>query len=361
MTNFILIETKEQLELAANEWEHCSELGIDLECENNLHHYGVFISIIQISSKEKNWIVDVIKLKEINSLIAIIEDPKILKIFHDVSFDFRILNYQFKCKPKNVFDTQLAALLLGRENLGLGSLLEEYFQFKKEKKFQRVDWCKRPLTEEMLEYAVKDTFYLLELKSKLVQELKEKGRLTWMEEESAALEQQDFTYQDQQYIDLHGAKKLEPKQLAGLHALFELREKTARKVDRPNFMIMHNDILMELVQHSSKDSSSWKKLSRVHPLVKREALLWQRTLQQALEGMGEFYEEHHKKLTEKQREWKEELTELRKSLGNKYGIRGHLILDNDQLIEIITTSSLRCLRSWQKELVQENRIIKKMR
>lgn len=360
MASFCLVQTPEQLVQAAKEWELCPELGIDLECENNLHHYGVFISIIQISSKDKNWIVDVIKLKEIQPLIQILENQKIVKIFHDVSFDFRILNHQFKCRPTNVFDTQIAALLLGKENLGLGSLLEEFFQFKKEKKFQRVDWCRRPLTPEMLEYAVKDTFYLLELKQKLIQELTRKNRTSWMEQECQALEKMDFTYQDQQYLDLHGAKKLEPTQLAALHVLFGLREKTARKVDRPNFMIMHNDTLIELVLHPPKDLSSWKNLSRVHPIVKIETKLWSTSLNSALESGGEVYEEHHKKLTEIQRTWKEALTEIRNNLAKPLGLRGHLLINNDQIIEIVTNRNLDTLRHWQKELIKDQHLIKEI-
>ncbi|MFA6461357.1 MAG: HRDC domain-containing protein [Candidatus Woesearchaeota archaeon] len=360
MNNFSLVQTPEQLNQAAKEWELCSELGIDLECENNLHHYGVFISIIQISSRDKNWIVDVIKLKEIQPLIKVLEEPQIVKIFHDVSFDFRILNHQFKCNPKNVFDTQIASLLLGKENLGLGSLLEEFFHFKKEKKFQRVDWCRRPLTPEMLEYAVKDTFYLLDLKQKLIQELTQKGRLSWMEQECQALEKMDFTYQDQQYLDLHGAKKLDPHQLAALHALFDLREKTAKKVDRPNFMIMHNDTLMELVLRSPKDLSTWKKLNRVHPIVKTEASMWLNSLISALEGPGEVYEAHPKKLSEPQRNWKEEITDIRNSLAKPLGIRSHLLLNNDQIIEIVLNKNLAGLRIWQKELIKDQKIIKEI-
>lgn len=364
MISFSFIQTPEQLQETAKEWEKCSELAIDLECENNLHHYGVFISLIQISSRNKNWIIDVLKVgdnkKQILPLKQMLENPKIQKVFHDVSFDFRILNYQFQIKPKNIFDTQLAVLLLGKETMGLGALLEEYFQVRKEKKFQRVDWCRRPLTSEMLSYAVKDTAYLLQLKDRLTEELQNKKRFSWMEQESKHLEQMDFTYEDQQYLDLSGAKKMIPEQLALLHALFELREKTSQKVDRPNFMIMRNEILLDLVKNPPREINEWKNLCGVHPVVKKEAQIWLNLVKKVQSGPGEVHTLQAKKLNPTQFGWKEELTELRKRLGEKLNIRGHVLISNDQIIELVVSKSLNCLRPWQQELIKEEKIVKEI-
>ena len=119
-----LIETEDKLREASKEWK--DDLGIDIECENNLHHYGVYISIIQVSSYDKDWVIDVMKLKDIQPVTRMLENPKIQKVFHDVGFDLRILHHQFKCRPRNIFDSQIAASLLGKTQVGLGSLLEEY-------------------------------------------------------------------------------------------------------------------------------------------------------------------------------------------------------------------------------------------
>ncbi len=176
----VYVDTKEKLSAEAKIWNSCTELGIDIECENNLHHYGAYISIIQISSKDKNWVVDIIKLGQIQQLIDVFKNKNVTKIFHDVSFDFRILKHQFDCIPQNVFDTQLAAVLIGKHDLGLGSLLHEYFDVKKESKFQMADWTKRPLTPDMINYAIKDTNHLIGLKAALKAELVAKGRLAWL-------------------------------------------------------------------------------------------------------------------------------------------------------------------------------------
>ncbi len=363
MTAFTFVQTPEQLLSAVKELEQQKELAIDLECENNLHHYGVFISLLQISSRSKNWIIDVLRLvenrpEELKPLLIVLEDAKIKKVFHDISFDFRILHKQFHCRPQNVFDTQMAALLLGKETLGLGSLLEEYFNVKKESKFQRFDWCRRPLRSDLLEYATKDSAYLLPLKDKLSEELNSKNRLTWMEEESAHLDKTEYPYQEQQYFDLSNAKKLPPKQLAILHALFEEREKTAKKLDLPNFMVFRNEVLLGVVENPPQDASSWEKLRGIHPLVRKEAEKWLRLIAAAQNGPGEVYQHQPKKLSPQQFGWKEELTELRKKMGVKLEIRGSLIMNNEQIVEIVTSKSLQSLRNWQKELIIKEKIVR---
>ena len=125
MENFKYITTIEELEVAAKEWSEEKELAIDLECENNLHHYGLKIALIQISSRIHHWIVDTLALKDLKPLIKVLEDQKVMKVFHDVGFDFRILKKELDCNPKNIFDTQIAALFCRREEIGLGNLYEK--------------------------------------------------------------------------------------------------------------------------------------------------------------------------------------------------------------------------------------------
>ena len=188
------IATKEDLNKATMHMAKQDVLAIDLECENNLHHYGTYISLIQVSCKDTDWIVDVLELKEIEPLLEILENKNIKKIFHDVSFDLRILHLQFNSRPKNIFDTQIGALLLGKNEIGLGSLLAEYYEVKKERKYQMADWTKRPLDEGMLSYATKDTKHLLPLYFDIKKELEKKGRWQWALQEAQYLEDSEMTY-----------------------------------------------------------------------------------------------------------------------------------------------------------------------
>ncbi len=356
MVQFHYITTQEQLQEACNKLQQEKELAIDLECENNLHHYGTFISLIQISTPKENYIIDILKLKTIPPLVEIFHNKNILKIFHDVSFDLRVLNYQFKCKPKNIYDTQLASLLLGKEHIGLGPLLETYFNIKKQKKFQRVDWTKRPLSEEMLAYAVKDTAYLLQLKQKLVNELQQQNRLNWLEQELQLIEQTEYPYKEQTYIDLPHVKNMHPRQRALVHKLFDERNKLAKKADRPAFMIFSNKQLLLFAQQPPKN---WKTLSRVHPLVKRNAEHFQIIVKKTLQGPGEPY--HKPKRTRSapiSKQKIQELNNLRNKIAEKFHIKSHLLLSYDQIKAILTEKNLSSLRKWQQNILKTEPLIK---
>ncbi|PIN74838.1 hypothetical protein COV17_04600 [Candidatus Woesearchaeota archaeon CG10_big_fil_rev_8_21_14_0_10_36_11] len=361
MFTFTYIQTKEELKDAVQEWNSETELAIDIECENNLHHYGAYVSIIQVSTRKKHWIIDVIECKDIDMFIKIIENKKILKIFHDVSFDIRILQYQFKCKVKNVYDTQMAALLLGKENVGLGSLLEKYFNIQKERKYQRVDWTKRPLTADMLAYAVKDTAYLFQLKEMLEHELRAKNRLSWIHQECNHFEDMDFSYREQTYRDISGVKSMTPKERALFHALFDERKKIAKLVDRPVFMIFTNKQMISFVKNPPYDIKSWKNLKGVHPVVRDQADHFASIVKEASTKEEELPDVKHKKLTPDQYENSKKVIECRNTVAKKQGIKGHLLLNNEQVIDIVVEKSMKGIRQWQKELVQDkiNDILRK--
>ena len=95
MVDFTLIETLDALAAAAEIWEKEPEIAFDIECENNLHHYGTYITLFQVSSRTANWVIDVLALKIIDPLLHVLENPPVLKVLHDVSFDLRILLTSF--------------------------------------------------------------------------------------------------------------------------------------------------------------------------------------------------------------------------------------------------------------------------
>ena len=344
---FEFIDTLDKLEEAARVWQKEDILAIDLECENNLHHYGTYISLIQISNKSQHWVVDVLKLKNISPLLKIFENGKIQKIIHDVSFDLRIINHQFNCQLKNIFDTQLAANFLGKEKIGLGALLEEYFSIKKERKYQRVDWTRRPLSADMLAYAVKDTAYLIELKSKLLEELGD--RKDWLLQECKHLEDVDFAYKEQEYIDLSGAKSLPEKPLGLLKDLFEMRKKLAEEVDKPVFMVFSNKQLMAFATNPPYSVESWRNLRSVHPMVKKRAEVFFRLVKNSKPQKYDKTKKPRMPVSEFSKVKK--LSEKRNKLALKLKLNRNMLLSNEQIQKIVTTGKLTSLRKWQKEIV----------
>ena len=344
---FEYINTKDQLIESCKELKQEKELAIDLECENNLHHYGAYISLIQISSKKKNYIVDILILKEIKPLIDVLEDPKILKVFHDVDFDFRMLNSQLDCHPKNIFDTQMVAMLLGKEKLGLGDLLEEYFKVNKIKKFQMADWTQRPLTIDMLSYAIGDTTSLLQLKDILKKELG--PRLKWAEEEFKAAENKEWEYNQGGFEGIKGYSGLTDQQRAIVKRLYKLREKIAKTVDRPIHFVFNNKRLIEF----SIKQPHWNKLTGVHPIVRRKSHEFIEEIKKVKDEKIVLPETHKKKFDQKQKEMFAAIGEVQEKVGKEFKIAKHLIMNKDQMIEIVVSGKLDGLKDWQKSLVKK--------
>ena len=347
---YTYINTNEQLIEICKELETETELGIDLECENNMHHYGSYISLIQISNKTKNYVVDILKLTEFTPLVKILEDKNIQKIFHGSDFDMRMLNSQLNCKPKNIFDTQVAALLLGKKDIGLGALIKEYFNVEKVKKFQKADWTRRPLTAEMLDYASGDTIYLVRLRDVLVKELKEKSRLEWAEEDFSLLEKKEWIYEEGTFNTVKGYSHLEPKEKAIFKRLYGLRNQLAKKVDRPVHFVINNKRLMEYTVDPPKD---WSRIRGVHPIIKREAQLFTLEVQKGSKERIEIEKRKIKKLSMKKKTQLELLEIFQVKLAEELEIMKYLIMNKEQMIAIVVSESLDCLKNWQKKLVEE--------
>ena len=116
--------------------------------------------LIQISIREKDYLVDTLTLPDLGALGDLFADPKIQKVFHAGDYDLTCLKRDYSFRFENVFDTMLAASALGEESLGLAGLLEKYLDVRLDKKYQRADWGKRPIKAEMLQPRAMDLHWL---------------------------------------------------------------------------------------------------------------------------------------------------------------------------------------------------------
>jgi ribonuclease D len=224
------------------------QVALDLEADS-LYRYRERICLVQTSSPSGDAIIDPLALPGLDPLRPLLEDPNVEKVFHGADYDLRLLKGAMAVRPANLFDTMVAAQILGVPRLGLANLLEERFGIRLEKRFQRADWGKRPLPEAMIRYALEDTRHLLRLRDALGKELEAKGRLRWVREEFEALtrlEPVPRTYPDA--LQVPGAKTLDDRGRAVLQALLEWREEEARRLDLPVFKVMGTATLLELAR-----------------------------------------------------------------------------------------------------------------
>lgn len=227
-----------------------SRLAIDIEADS-LYHYFEKVCLIQISTDSETFILDPLAVKDLGALGPIMADAEVEKVFHAANYDLFCLRRDYDFAFRNLFDTHVAAQLMGYEQLGLDALLEKLLGISHSKRRQRDDWSRRPLAPAQLEYAAMDTHHLMQLRDVLEQQLREKGRVAWAREEFeslADLETQDREFDAQGFRRIKGSRTLSLQQLAVLRALYLLRDRYAREMDVPPFKVMNNSVLLELVQ-----------------------------------------------------------------------------------------------------------------
>ncbi len=214
----------------------------------SFHRFVDRIYLLQLSTREKSAVIDPLPIGSPAELGALLEDRKVEIVFHDADYDLRLLHQDYGWRTTNIFDTRIAAQLLGLKSFGLAALLEKYFDVKLDKKHQRADWSMRPLTRDMLDYAAQDTMYLLELRDRLKEALDRAGRWSWAKEEFERLEGTRWEPEEagQAFLRMKGARDLNRRELALLRELVIWRDDVARAMDRATFRVIGNETLLEL-------------------------------------------------------------------------------------------------------------------
>lgn len=167
--------------------EDVPAVAVDTEGAS-FHRFVDRIYLLQLSTRSLTAILDPLTIGKPDRLGRLLEDERVEVVFHDADYDLRLLHQDYGWRPSHLFDTRVAAQLLGIRAFGLAALLERYFGIKLEKKHQRADWSMRPLPQDMLDYAAQDTMYLLDLRDRMRAELDEAGRGEWAREEFQRLE-----------------------------------------------------------------------------------------------------------------------------------------------------------------------------
>jgi len=249
-------------------------IGVDLESDS-LFHYKEKICLLQISTESKNILIDPLSVKDLSPLIPVFSSHEIRKVLHGSDYDIRSLYRDFKIEVNSLFDTQLAARIIGVNETGLANLLNQHFNVTLEKKFQKKDWSQRPLSSAMLTYAVYDTYYLIALSHILEGQLIEKNRIHWFEEECELLRSVRPAQPngDPLYLKFKGAAKLQSRNLAILEMILQLRKQIARRKDKPPFRILRNDQIMEIVNKPPSSSEELNFLSNVQSRIMGKTIL----------------------------------------------------------------------------------------
>jgi ribonuclease D len=243
-----LIDTPATFEVLLAELRTARILAFDTESDS-LYRYFYKVCVIQLSTGKADYIIDPLGLPDMAPLGELMADPDVEKIFHAAENDILVLKRDFGFEFASIFDTMLAARILGWRQVGLAALLQEHFGVKLDKRAQLTDWGRRPLTPEQLSYAHLDSHYLLPLRELLLQELKERDRWNEARETFSALPRVTYVekpFDPEGYWRNKGARDLSPQGLAVLRELYLWRDAKARDLDLPPFKVIDDRSLAHL-------------------------------------------------------------------------------------------------------------------
>jgi len=245
-----LITAREHLEEVCVELAKCPRLAFDTE-SNGFYAYKERVCLVQISSPTDDYIVDPIAVAELDALGPLFADPKIEKLFHAGEYDVLCLKRDYGFTFSNLYDTMIAARVLGIKELGLAAAIERHFGLVISKKLQRADWGKRPLTHEMLKYAQGDTHFLMRVADEQKKALIEKGRWDDALESFRELEKLEPTirnFDPEGYWKLVGRQEIGGAAMAALKEIWLYREQHAEARDRAPFRVMPEDLMARIAQ-----------------------------------------------------------------------------------------------------------------
>jgi ribonuclease D len=228
-------------------------IAVDTEGAS-FHRFVDRIYLLQLSTRTQTTILDPLTVGKPDALGRLLEDEQVEVVFHDADYDLRLLHQDYGWQTTHIFDTRIAAQLLGIRAFGLAALLERYFGIKLEKKHQRADWSMRPLPQDMLDYAAQDTMYLLDLRDRMRADLEEAGRLEWAREEFQRLEgtRWESDPDGNGFLRIKGTRDLNRRQLAIFRELVAWRDEVARELDRATFRVAGNEALLEVARQAPR-------------------------------------------------------------------------------------------------------------
>jgi len=374
MTPIQYLTTAAQVADVAAHLATLPRIGIDLEFDDNRYRYGRHLALIQVFDGTTVYLIDPLPLEPemaagLEPLFAVCRDPAVAKVFHSCKSDILLLDELFGVHCRNIVDTSVQFTLLALEdnNISLGRLIQSELGFEVDKGEQKSNWLKRPLTEAQKEYAANDVLYLFELTDRLAVRLQEQGRAQWAAEENHALEAVRYGRDElRPHLRLAGKYRITPSELPLFRELYALRDRVARQLDRPSYMVLSNDRLVELTRQPITSHGVLRGAGGLHPDLKRapyaDELVALATADLAPDGPlpadqrrpQPFRRRFNGPIAARAEARETLLQALKNHLAADYSpVLANTVLSNRLIGDVVEQGSLAALRPWQRQLLQE--------
>ena len=367
--SFQLLDRPDSLDPLLSALDRVKEVSLDTEADN-MYHYRTRICLMQFLVDGEVFLVDVLapgmKLEPLWKSLA-----KKHLIMHGSDFDLRLLHDHCRFQPQSLFDTMLAAQLLGRSRFGLASLLEAHFGVALDKNGQKANWSKRPITPKLLDYAALDVWHLPALRDILQGELEKLGRLDWLEQQCRAQLKsgfEGFSPATENDWRIGRSERFRGAGLSVLHAVWHWREAQAQRLDTPPFKVCGNTLLLKIAEAAESGASEAEILATVH-LGKRQDRIFPSLAAAVRAGLARDpktlprrpgRDPNHVSLTQREIELQEQIRADRDRVAKARGIEATLIANRAQLAQLARAPRKleEYLLPWQADLLKDEPSLK---
>lgn len=250
-TTLRFIDTQEELKQFCEQLGKLDWVALDTEFLREKTYYPK-LCLLQVATPEHVACIDPLAIADLSPILDILFDETVTKVLHSGRQDLEIFYHLAGKLPSPVFDSQIAALLLGYpEQVGYASLVKDELGIELDKLHTRADWSLRPLSEEQLQYAADDVVYLAEIYQRLYEKLAASGRSDWLLEDFQRLTSVDLYNNppEDAWLKVKGGNRLRGDSLSIMQSLAGWRELLARQKDRPKGWILRDDALVDISRH----------------------------------------------------------------------------------------------------------------
>ncbi|MGM9998628.1 MAG: ribonuclease D [Candidatus Bruticola sp.] len=336
-----IIETAEALKALVEELRGIKLIAVDTEMDC-YYHYHDKVCLVQLSSEEADYLIDPLNL-DLSPLNEIFNDPSCTAVFHAGSNDVPYLNRDHKLVFNCIFDTYVAAELLGLPSKGLAGLIKMFFDIELDKQYQRADWTIRPLPPEMDHYARYDTCFLLDLRKILLSKLEEANLLMVAERMCSSIVSSRLhqkTFSPDNWIHVKNVRSLPAKSYPVLRSLYIWRDSLARQLDLAPFRVLSDYSLVKLAdvapQTYEEVATFFEKSSHLQVMQENSQSLIEAIVSGIASGPIEWPQEKRKesgRLNEKQ----VQIFDRLRSWRNKYAAAGKIngVLLTNKMLEAL--------------------------
>jgi ribonuclease D len=247
-----LITTTPDLEDACARLAKHPVITVDTEFLRETTYYPL-LCVIQLAGPDEAVVVDTLANGiDLAPFFALMGNEKVLKVFHAARQDIEIIWHRANIVPHPVFDTQVAAMVLGYgDSIAYDALVERITGHRPDKTHRFTDWSRRPLTDEQLHYAVSDVTHLREVFAALDADLKKRGRNDWVSEEMEILTSpKTYDFHPERAWERLKTRVRKPKELAVLMEVAAWREQEAQSRDVPRSRVLKDDAIGDIATHA---------------------------------------------------------------------------------------------------------------